>query len=92
MQDLDTREGLCHWLAGLRLDHLADTFFAEGWHGARLAELTREDLADLSVPKDQRGGVMLAVEALRSGDAPPTLADERAPDYAPALAARPSPT
>ena len=85
MTHLDTEADLRAWLAHLNLAERADAFLVAGWRGERLPELTREDLADLGVPKDQRGAVMLAVEALRRGDAPPTLPESRAPNYAPAL-------
>jgi tetratricopeptide (TPR) repeat protein len=90
MTHLETETDLHAWLANLKLANLkladrADVFLAAGWRGDKLLELSREDLADLGVPKDQRGAVMLAVEALRQGDAPPTLPDPRAPNYAPAL-------
>jgi hypothetical protein len=85
MTNLDTDTDLRAWLANLRLAEQADAFLAAGWRGEKLLELTREELADLGVPKDQRGAVMLAVEALRQGDAPPTLPDRQAPNYAPAL-------
>jgi tetratricopeptide (TPR) repeat protein len=73
------------WLANLKLAHLTESFIAEGWRGDKLLQLNPEELADLGVPKAQRGEVMLAVEALRFGDAPPTLPDRQAPNYAPAL-------
>ncbi|TVR67353.1 MAG: hypothetical protein EA420_00605, partial [Candidatus Competibacteraceae bacterium] len=85
MTTLETDANLRHWLANLELAHLTESFIAAGWRGERLPELTREDLADLGVPKDQRGAVMLAVAALRQGDAPPTLPEPQAPTYAPAL-------
>ena len=69
----------------LELAHLAESFIAGGWWGEKLLELTREELADLGVPKDQRGAVMAEVEALRQGNAPPTLPARQAPNYAPAL-------
>ncbi|MDS4021651.1 MAG: hypothetical protein RKR03_14300, partial [Candidatus Competibacter sp.] len=85
MNHLETKAGLRDWLADLKLAHLAEAFMAGGWRGERLLDLTREELADLGVPKDQRGAVMLAVAALRQGDAPPTLPESQAPTYAPAL-------
>ena len=75
------------WLESLKLVALTDAFLAAGWRGQRLLELSREELADLEVPKAQRGEVMLAVEAFRQGDATPTLAEAQAPTYAPALTA-----
>ncbi len=85
MTNLETETDLRAWLAHLNLAERAEAFLAAGWRGEKLLELTREDLADLDVPKDQRGAVMLAVEALRQGDAPPTLPAPQAPNYAPAL-------
>ncbi len=85
MTNLETDADLHDWLANLKLAHLAESFIAGGWRYEKLLELTREDLADLGVPRDQRGAVLLAVEALRQGDAPPTPPDRQAPNYAPAL-------
>lgn len=85
MTTLETETDLRVWLAHLKLAERADAFLAAGWRGEKLLDLTREELADLGVPKDQRGAVMLAVEALRQGDAPPTLPAPHAPNYAPAL-------
>jgi hypothetical protein len=85
MTHLDTETDLRGWLAHLNLAERAEAFLAAGWRGEKLLELTREELADLGVPKDQRGAVMLAVAALRQGDAPPTLPESQAPTYAPAL-------
>ncbi len=85
MTTLETDANLRHWLANLELAHLTESFVAAGWRGEKLLDLTREELADLGVPKDQRGAVMLAVAALRQGDAPPTLPDRQVPNYAPAL-------
>ncbi|MFO1419572.1 MAG: SAM domain-containing protein [Candidatus Competibacteraceae bacterium] len=80
---ITTPDELRHWLAGLKQEHLVDTFIAGGWLGDKLLTLTREDLADLAVPREQRGDLMLAVEALRQGEGPLTLPDEHAPSYAP---------
>ena len=85
MNHLEKITGLRDWLADLKLAHLAEAFMACGWRGEKLLELTREELADLGVPKDQRGAVMLAVAALGRGDVPPTLPESQAPTYAPAL-------
>jgi tetratricopeptide (TPR) repeat protein len=85
MMKFQTEADLRDWLANLKLAHLAESFIAGGWWGEKLLKLTREKLADLGVPKDQRGAVMLSVETLRQGDAPPTLPDHQAPNYAPAL-------
>ena len=74
---------LRQWLAGLKQERLADKFIGGGWLGDKLLTLTREDLADLGVPKEQRGHLMLAVEALRQGEGRVTLPDEHAPSYAP---------
>ena len=82
---MTTDTDLHAWLANLKLAHLTESFIAEGWRGEKLLQLNPEELADLGVPKAQRGEVMLAVEALRFGDAPPTLPDRQAPNYAPAL-------
>lgn len=70
------------WLEGLRLENYADVFYQQGWIGDKLLELTREDLADLGVAKEQRGLIMVAVEALRQGDAWPRLSSQEAPSYA----------
>jgi len=75
----ETDTDLQTWLANLNLAHLTESFIAAGWQGEKLLELTREELADLGVPRDCRGAVMLAIEAL------PTLPDRQAPNYAPAL-------
>lgn len=80
-----TDEEVRLWLANLELTGCLDAFLAADWRGEKLLELNREELADLGVPKAQRNLVMLAVEALRQGDAPLTLADAKAPTYAPAL-------
>jgi hypothetical protein len=87
MLDLETEEGLRQWLAGLHLAQHTEVLFSAGWRGTQLHALNREELADLGIPKEDRGPIMLAVEALRQGDAPPTLADDQAPNYAPALTA-----
>ena len=85
MPPIDSEQLLRAWLANLNLADRAEAFIAEGRQGEQLLKLERENLADLGVPKDRRGEVMLAVEALRRGDAPPTLPDRQAPSYAPAL-------
>ena len=72
---------LRQWLAGLKQERLADKFIGGGWLGDKLLTLTREDLADLGVPKEQRGDLMLAVEALRQGEGRVTLPDEHAPQF-----------
>lgn len=58
--DLD----LYAWLAKLNLADWAESFISEGWQGEKLLELSRENLADLGIPKERRGAVMLSVEAL----------------------------
>lgn len=80
---IDTPEQLRQWLAGLNQEHLTERFLAGGWRGDHLLTLTPEDLADLAVPKPQRGEILLAIEALRQGEGPVTLPDEHAPSYTP---------
>ncbi len=80
---ITTHDELRQWLTGLKQGHHTDAFIAAGWLGDALLALTREDLADLGVPKDQRGDILLAVEALRQGESGMTLPDEHAPSYAP---------
>ena len=78
---ITTLDELRQWLAGLKQERLADKFIAGGWLGDKLLTLTREDLADLGAPKEQRGDLMLAVEALRQGEGRVTLPDEHAPQF-----------
>ncbi len=83
----ETDTDLRAWLANLNLADWAESFIGEGWQGEKLLELSREDLADLGIPKERRGAVMLAVEALRQGDTPPVCPDPPGPSYAPDLTA-----
>ena len=82
---IKTLDELRQWLASRRQERLTERFIADGWLGERLLTITREDLADLGVPREHRGDLMLVVEALRQGDGAVTLPDERAPSYAPAF-------
>ncbi len=68
---ITTLDELRQWLAGLKQERLADKFIGGGWLGDKLLTLTREDLADLGAPKEQRGDLMLAGSAPRRGASHP---------------------
>lgn len=61
MTHLETETDLRAWLAHLNLAERAEAFLAAGWRGEKLLALTREEMADLGVPKGLRGAVILAV-------------------------------
>jgi SAM (Sterile alpha motif) domain-containing protein len=69
---LDTQDAVTRWLQQSGFGRYADSFANAGVRGARLLVLTREDLADLGVIRDDRGELKLAIDALNRGDVPPT--------------------
>jgi|GEM_PF-2696643 len=85
----DTPERLTAWLAGLGLADHVQGFIENGWLGEKLLAMTREDMADLGIPRrpeDRRGLLELAIRSLREDGAGMTAPAADASGYAPALA------
>lgn len=65
MFEIDTKKDLHEWLDHLALSDFTDDFVNARWHGSRLLELTREDLADVRIPKRHQAAVLSALDDLR---------------------------
>jgi SAM domain (Sterile alpha motif) len=89
MTSIITKEELEAWLTRYGLAALTNQFLEQSWIGERLLEIKSDDLLELGVrDKATRCKMMLAIQALCTGDALPISPDERAPSYTPQLTDR----